>query len=131
MSGYAPISRDVEATATKVVDAAVKVHRQMGPGLLESAYESCLAHELRTRGLGVQSQVPLPVVYDGLELDAAMRIDLLVEKHLILELKAVEKMIPLYEAQLLTYLKLSGLRLGLLMNFSVRLMKDGIHRVVR
>ena len=114
----------------QIVDAAMKVHSALGPGLLESAYEGCLVHELRKRGLQVANQVTLPVVYDGVEIDVGYRLDLLVERSVIVELKAVDKIAPIHEAQLLTYLKLSGHRLGLLLNFNVVRMKDGIKRMV-
>jgi len=112
-----------------IVDAAIKVHSALGPGLLESAYEACLRHELSKRGLKVTSQVLLPVEYDGVRIDAGFRIDLLVEDAVIVELKAVEKMATIHTAQLLTYLRLSGKKLGLLMNFNVARMKDGIKRI--
>ena len=114
----------------QIVDAAMKVHSALGPGLLESAYEGCLAHELRKRGLKVAVQVALPVVYEGVNIDVGYRIDLLVEDLVIVELKSVDKLAPIHEAQLLTYLKLSGKRLGLLMNFNVVHLKDGIKRMV-
>lgn len=114
----------------QIVDAAMKVHTTLGPGLLESAYEACLAHELRKRGLKVLTQVALPVVYDGIELDAGYRLDLLVADAIIVELKAVEKVLPVHEAQLLSYLKLSGCKIGLLINFHVPKLKDGIKRMV-
>lgn len=107
----------------------MKVHTALGPGLLESAYETCLAYELRQRGLRVETQVTLPVKYDGVELDAGYRLDLLVESRVIVELKAVEKTIPLHEAQLLSYLKLSRRKVGLLINFNVERLKDGIKRM--
>lgn len=107
----------------------MKVHTALGPGLLESAYETCLAYELRQRGLRVETQVTLPVKYDGVELDAGYRLDLLVESRVIVELKAIEKMTPLHEAQLLSYLKLSGCKVGLLINFNVERLKDGIKRI--
>jgi GxxExxY protein len=113
-----------------VLDAAFEVHRRLGPGLLESVYEVCLCHELAKRRISFQSQVSLPVLYDSIRLDAGLRLDLLVEDQLVVELKAVEKLIPLHEAQLLTYLKLSGKRLGLLLNFNTALLKDGVKRVV-
>jgi GxxExxY protein len=122
---------EIEAAATKVVDAAVSVHRSLGPGLLESVYEVCLEYELRNRGLRIERQVPLPVVYNGVQLDAGLRIDILVEDAIVLELKAVETLLPVHKAQLLTYLKLTGRRLGFLLNFNVALMKDGIDRKVR
>lgn len=102
----------------------------LGPGLLESIYEICLAHELKQRGLTVATQVAFPVVYEDIRLDAGLRLDMLVEHLLIVELKAVERMHPVYEAQLLSYLKLTGHRLGLLINFHVPLLKDGIKRIV-
>jgi GxxExxY protein len=114
----------------QIVDAAMKVHTVLGPGLLESAYETCLAYELRKRGLQVTTQLPLPIQYEGVELDAGYRLDLLVESSVIVELKAVEKMIPLFHAQLLSYLKLSGNKIGLLINFNVVHLKDGIDRLV-
>jgi GxxExxY protein len=114
----------------QIIDAAMKVHTALGPGLLESAYEVCLAHELRKRGLNVQTQVVLPIEYDGMRLDAGYRIDLLVENMIIVELKAVEKMNPIFEAQILSYLKLSRLEVGLLINFHVPRLKDGLKRIV-
>ena len=113
----------------EIVDAAMKVHTALGPGLLESAYEGCLKHELTKRGLKVLSQVTLPVIYDGVRIDVGYRIDLLVEDAVIVELKAVERLAPLNEAQLLSYLKLSGRKLGLLINFNVEHLKNGIKRI--
>jgi GxxExxY protein len=113
----------------QIIDASMKVHTELGPGLLESAYEACLAHELRKRGLKVVSQLALPVKYDGIELDTGYRIDSLVEDRVIVELKAVEKTTPLHEAQLLSYLKLSNKKIGLLINFNVVRLKDGIKRM--
>jgi GxxExxY protein len=113
-----------------VVDAAMRVHTVLGPGLLESAYEGCLLHELRKRGLNAANQVGLPVIYDGVQIDVGYRIDLLVEDLVIVELKAVEALAPIHEAQLLTYLKLSGKKVGLLINFNVLHLKDGIKRRV-
>ena len=120
----------VEQWARLVVDAGLKVHKALGPGLLESAYEHCLAHELLGRGLSLRRQVALPLVYDGVTLDAGYRIDLLVEEAIILEIKAVDSLTRLHKAQALTYLKLSSLRLCFLMNFNVELFKDGLRRVV-
>jgi len=114
----------------QIVDAAMRVHTALGPGLLESAYEGCLTYELRKRGLKVAPQVGLPVVYEGVNIDVGYRIDLLVDDLVIVELKAVDKLAPIHEAQLLTYLKLSGKRLGLLINFNVLHLKDGIKRMV-
>ena len=113
-----------------IIASAIKVHKILGPGLLESAYEACLLHELRKNGLRVESQVALPVVYDGVRIDLGYRIDLLVEDSVIVELKAVEKFHPLHQAQLLSYLKLSGKKLGLLLNFNVTKLKDGIKRMI-
>ncbi len=111
-------------------DAAMKVHTALGPGLLESAYEGCLFHELSRRGLRVTKQVGLPVVYEGVQIDVGYRIDLLVEDLVIVEIKSVEALAPVHEAQLLTYMKLSGRKLGLLINFNVLHLKDGIKRRV-
>ncbi len=113
------------------MDAAYCVHKAIGPGLLESVYEVCLAHELRKRGLHVDTQVQLPVTYDSVRLEAGLRIDILVERQLVLELKSVLQMHPVFEAQLLSYLKLANLRLGLLINFNVRNIGDGIKRLAR
>ena len=121
---------DDEAIGKQIVDSAVKVHTALGAGLLESAYETCLAHELAKCGLEVKRQVPMPVNYDGLQLDVGYRIDMFVNDRVILELKAVEKLLPLHTAQLLTYLKLSKLRLGFLLNFNVDHMRNGVRRVV-
>ena len=113
-----------------VIGAAIEVHRHLGPGLLESAYEECLCHELRLRGLSFQRQVDLPVDYKGLKLNCGYKIDLLVQDEVILELKAVEKLLPIHQAQLLTYLKLAQKRVGLLINFNVPLLTQGIIRRV-
>jgi GxxExxY protein len=125
--------RDTEAQrkalSEKVIGAAIEVHRLLGPGLLESAYESCLCHELFLRGLKFKRQVPLDIDYKGIIVEAAYRLDIVVEDSLILELKAVEIMNPVYQAQLLTYLKLSGISTGLLINFMVPVLKNGIKRV--
>ncbi len=113
-----------------VVDAAIKVHSALGPGLLESAYEACLSHELATRGLKVGSQKVLPVVYESVTLDIGYRLDLLVEDLVIVELKSVKEIAEIHRAQLLSYLKLSKKPIGLLLNFNVVLMKHGIERMV-
>jgi GxxExxY protein len=113
-----------------IIGGAIAVHRALGPGLLESAYEACLGYELVDRGLSVERQKALPVKYRGVNLDCGYRIDLLVEEIIIIELKAVEKIDPIHKAQLLSYLKLSGCKLGLLINFNVRMLKNGIHRIV-
>ncbi len=108
----------------------MKVHSALGPGLLESAYEACLVHELRKAGLKTASQVVLPVVYDGVKIDLGYRLDLLVEDKVIVELKCVEALTSLFEAQLLSYLRLSGIGVGLLINFHVKHLRDGIKRMV-
>lgn len=113
-----------------IVDAAMRVHSALGAGLLESAYAACLKHELIKRGLKVWCEVPLPVVYDGIKLDVGYRLDMLVEEIVIVELKAVEALAPIHHAQLLSYLKLSGKPIGLLINFHVLHLKDGIKRFV-
>jgi GxxExxY protein len=113
-----------------VIGAAIEVHRALGPGLLESTYRVCLRHELEQRGLTVASEVPVPVEYRGVRLDCGYRIDLLVEGAVVVELKSVEGLLPVHEAQLITYLRLSGLRVGLLINFNVPVLKDGIVRRV-
>ncbi len=117
-------------TSGVVVDSIYAVHTQLGPGLLESAYEACLTHELVTRGVKVERQVEVPVTYKDVKLDVGFRIDLLVEKSVVVELKTVEDIKPVHEAQLLTYLKLTGHRIGLLVNFNVKSMKYGIKRLV-
>jgi GxxExxY protein len=122
--------RSINELSGTIVDAAIQVHSALGPGLLESAYETCLAYELQERGLLVRTQVALPVVYKTITMDVAYRIDLLVEEFIIVELKTVSKLLPIHEAQLLTYLKLSGHRIGLLLNFHVPLMREGIKRMV-
>lgn len=128
---FAPIPDDLNAIATQVVDGALEVHRRLGPGLLESVYEACLCHELSKRCVQFQKQVNWPIQYDSVRIDVGMRLDLLVEDRLIVELKAVEKRIPLFDAQMLTYLKLAEKRLGLLINFNVSLLKDGVKRMIR
>ena len=120
----------INEVSGQVVDAAMKVHTALGPGLLESAYEACLFHELGKRGLKVSSQAVLPVIYDGVKIDVGYRIDLLVADMVIVELKAVEKLMPIHDAQLLSYLRLGGYKLGLLINFNVLHLKDGIKRMV-
>lgn len=113
-----------------IVNSAMKVHSVLGPGLLESAYQACLAHELRSRGLEVAMQVPLPVVYEGRKLEVGYRIDVLVEYRVVVEVKSVEALHPIFEAQLLSYMRLSGLKVGLLINFNVLHLRDGIKRMV-
>jgi GxxExxY protein len=127
---FAPIPEETERIAAAVLDAAFQVHRNLGPGLLESVYEICMCRELAKAQVPFQCQPSLPILYDGVRLDGGLRIDLLVADLVVVELKSVEKLIPLYEAQLLTYLKLSGKRLGLLINFNFPLLKDGIERLI-
>ncbi|MCB9081002.1 MAG: GxxExxY protein [Lewinellaceae bacterium] len=114
----------------QIIGAALEVHKSLGPGLLETSYEVCLEYELMQKGLFVARQVPQPLVYKGVKLDAGYRIDLLVEDCIILEIKSVAAIAPVHKAQLMTYLKLTGLRVGLLLNFNVDLMKNGITRLV-
>ena len=121
---------DLNHVTGEIVDSAMKVHTRLGPGLLESAYEACLHYELNKRGFGVCAQVALPVVYDGVRIDLGYRLDLIVEDSVIVELKAVETIHPTHKAQLLSYLRLSQKRVGLLLNFNVVHFKDGIFRVV-
>ncbi len=113
-----------------IIGGAIEVHQALGPGLLESAYEQCLCHELSLRGIPFRRQVELPVQYKGIKLDCGYRIDVLVEDLVIVELKAVEQLLPIHEAQLLTYLKLRACAVGLLINFNVPLLKDGLKRLV-
>jgi len=116
--------------AREVVDSAIKVHSALGPGLLETAYEGCLEHELLLRGLTARTQVPIPVRYKGASIDVGYRIDLLIDEKVVVELKAVEKLLPIHASQLLTYLRLGGYKLGLVLNFNTVHMRDGIKRVV-
>jgi len=127
---YDPIPAETDILAKRILDAAFKVHSALGPGLLESVYEACLAYEIRNSGASVETQVALPVIYERVRVEAGLRIDLLVSKSIIVEIKAVETMNPLHEAQLLTYLKLTSMRLGFLINFNVEHLKDGIKRLV-
>jgi GxxExxY protein len=113
----------------EIIGAAIEVHRTLGPGLLESTYEACLAHELQVRGLSAQKQMPLPIVYKEVRLDCAYRLDFVVEKKVIVELKSVDALAPIHEAQLLSYLKLSGIKYGLLINFNVEVLRQGIKRI--
>lgn len=120
---------DNNSLTSTVIGAAIYVHRMLGPGLLESAYEDCLAWALSSRGVAVHRQRILPVTFEGKEIESAYRIDLLIEDKVIVEVKAVERVLPVHEAQLRTYLRLSGLKTGLLLNFLVPVMKDGIRRM--
>jgi GxxExxY protein len=121
---------ELNSISYKIIGSAYEVHRQLGPGLLESTYQVCLASELNDANLKVEIQKPLPVIYKNIKLDAGYRIDLLVEDKIIIELKAVDEIAPIHEAQLLTYLKLSDKKLGLLINFNVKDLKKGIKRMV-
>ena len=121
---------NINQLSSKIIGAAIEVHKTLGPGLLESAYEECLCHELSIQGLLFEKQKPLSVDYKGKKLDCGYRMDIVVEKEVIIELKSCEKVEPIHKAQLLTYLKLSGLNLGLILNFNVPLMRDGIVRIV-
>ena len=127
---YIPIPSETEAIGKRLLDAAYRVHTALGPGLLENVYEICLAYELRKDGMVVETQVVLPVIYQDVRIESGLRLDILVENQVVVELKAVENMIPLYEAQLLTYLRLSGKRLGFLINFNSIHLKDGFKRFV-
>jgi GxxExxY protein len=120
-----------EDLTERIIGAAIEVHRALGPGLLESAYEECLCHEFYLRGISFERQRPLPVQYKGVSLDCGYRLDLVVENKLILEIKCVERCLPVHEAQLLTYLKITGIRVGLILNFNVSLLiKGGVIRKV-
>ena len=119
-----------EELTERIIGAAIEVHRALGPGLLESVYENCLAHELALRGLGVRRQVELPVEYRGVRMECGFRLDLLVDEVVIVEVKAIEKLLPLHEAQLMTYLKLARVRVGLLINFNCLVLAPNIRRRV-
>jgi len=127
---FEPIPEELERLAKIAVNAAYKVHSTLGPGLLESVYEVCMMHELAKAGTRDQRQLSVPVLYDGQLLDAALKIDILVDGQLIIELKAVEQLAPVHKAQLITYLKLTNRRLGLLINFNVPVIKDGMKRII-
>ena len=120
----------LNAISEQIIGAAIEVHRSAGPGLLESAYEACMVFELAQRGLALERQKPLPMVYKNVKLDCGYRLDLLVEKCVIVEIKAVDRIMPVHEAQMLSYLRLCGCNLGLLINFHVTLLKNAILRVV-
>ena len=128
--GFEPVPVDVEHVASEVVDAALEVHRALGPGLLESVYEGCLLHELTLRKIECRTQVYIPIVYKDLRIESGLRIDLLAGNSVIVELKSVERLLPIFESQLVSYLKLANLRLGLLINFNAPLLKNGIKRIV-
>jgi GxxExxY protein len=119
-----------EQLTEQIIGAAIEVHRELGPGLLESAYEQCFCHELHLRDLAFQCQLDLPVMYKGLKLDCGYRLDVVVNDSIVIELKSVEQILPIHQAQLLTYLRLSGKKVGLLINFNVAVLKNGIIRRV-
>jgi GxxExxY protein len=126
----AEMTQNVNEITEKIIGAAISVHKQLGPGLMESAYEACIAYELGEKNLMFERQKAFPIVYRGVQLDCGYRIDLIVENQVIVELKAVERLEPIHEAQMLSYLKLSGCKVGLLINFNVKVIKQGIHRFV-
>ena len=123
-------NRPHDALTKKIIGAAIEVHRALGPGLLESSYEACLIYELLQEGIKVERQKAIPIQYKDVKLDCGYRLDLLVEEKIILEVKSVDELTKVHEAQLVTYLKLSGCQVGLLMNFNVRILKQGIRRIV-
>ncbi len=121
---------EINQITERIIGAAIAVHRELGPGLLESSYETCLEYELLAGGLAIQRQYPVPLIYHGLRMDCGYRLDLLVEAQVVVEVKAVEKLGPIHTAQVLTYLKLAGVPVGLLFNFNVSRLMDGFHRLV-
>ncbi len=127
---YKPIPRETEIIASKIVSASFKIHSKIGPGLLEKVYEICLCHELQKHGLSCQRQIYVPIKYDNLTFNEGLRLDVLVEGCIICEIKAIENVNPVWEAQILSQLKMTGLRLGFLINFNVPLMKEGLRRFV-
>ena len=127
---YEPLTKKEEDVARKIVDAAYCVHKELGPGLLEKVYEVCFCHELTKKNLSYRRQVEVPIVYDGITLDEGLRLDVLVDDLIICELKAVDEMNPVWEAQVLSHLKLTDKRLGFLINFNVKYVKDGIKRII-
>ena len=127
---FLPIPPEVERNGKIVLDAAYKIHTALGPGLLESVYEACLAYEIRKTGVRVETQVAMPVIYEDVSVESGLRLDLLVAQCVIVEIKAVERLVPLHEAQLLTYLRISGLRLGFIINFNSLRLKEGIKRMI-
>ncbi|GAA0639939.1 GxxExxY protein [Brevundimonas lenta] len=128
--GIAPVPQDAERVGRIIVDAAVAVHRALGPGLLESVYEACLAEEIRQRGLKVERQVGVPVAYGDARMDVGFRLDLLIDDLVVVEIKAIDALASIHTAQVLTYLRFSGRRLGYLINFNTTLLKNGLRRVV-
>ena len=126
----AEMEEPINSITSSIIGAAINVHRELGPGLLESTYEACLVHELAQEGIKVERQKALPVVYRGVRLDCGYRIDLLVQGQVVVEVKAVGRLEPIHRAQVLSYLKLSGCKVGLLINFNVKMLKDGVCRLV-
>ena len=126
----AKVERRINEITESVIGAAIAVHRELGPGLLESAYEACLAYELNEKKLNVERQKSIPVIYRGVQLDCGYRLDFLVEDQVVVEVKAVDKLEPIHEAQIISYLKLSGCKVGLLINFKAKILKHGIRRFV-
>ncbi len=129
-NNYKPLSDKEERIGKAIVEAAYRVHKELGPGLLEKVYEVCFSHELRKMGFEVQRQIDIPISYDGIEFDEGLRLDVLVENLVISELKAVDQVNPVWEAQIISHLKLTGLRLGYLINFNVPVIKKGIRRFI-
>ncbi len=129
-NNYEPLSEKEERIGRAIVEAAYRVHKELGPGLLEKVYEVCFSHELRKMGFEVQRQIDIPITYDGIKFDEGLRLDVLVENLVISELKAVDQVNPVWEAQIISHLKLTGLRLGYLINFNVPLIKKGIRRFI-
>lgn len=127
---FEPIDEATDRLATIIVDCAYKVHMELGPGLLESIYETCLCYELKKRGIPFERQVTIPVMYDGTTMGEGFRADIIVDDKIIIELKAVDEMLPVFQAQILTYLKITKKRLGLLINFNVSVFKRGIRRII-
>ena len=127
---FEPIPEHMEDVAKAILDSAFQIHTALGPGLLESVYEACMVHELKLRGVPVKSQVTLPVIYKGMKVDSGFRLDLIVDDSVVVEIKSAEDINAVYRAQLLTYLRLSNIRLGLLINFNVVHLRDGIKRII-
>ncbi|HEX3043851.1 MAG TPA: GxxExxY protein [Bacillota bacterium] len=127
---FKPLSEEEESIAAKIVDAAYTVPKNLGPGLLEKVYETCFCHELSKRSVKYQTQLEVPILYDGITLDQRLRLDILVEELIICELKAMEEVNPVWKAQIMSYLKLANKRLGFLINFNVPMIKDGIQRII-
>ena len=121
---------EINDITKKIIGAAIEVHKTLGPGLLEKTYELCLIHELKIRGLKCESQKPVPIEYKGIVLDDSLRLDLVVEDKVIVELKATNEILPIHKAQIMSYMRLSNIKVGLIINFHVRLLKDGIERII-